>query len=608
MLSWFCLLCLLPNVFVSISAQEDPVVKLDGGQIKGTVETYSRKGDDISYSVFRGIPYAKAPVGSLRFKSPEKYGDFSSVFDAKAFGSNCPQWDSQGKVIGEEDCLYINVYTPFTPTGSSSQTSTTYPVMVFIHGGNFQKGSSDLYVQEKFIENEIILVTFNYRIGVLGFLSTGDGACPGNFGLKDQVLALEWVRDNIRSFGGNSSSVTLFGHGAGAVSVFLHILSPSSQGLFHRAITQSGSPLCDWTVEENPHTYAIEVAKRLSCSTKSTSAIVDCIRGKSYQDILQAQKDTKTFGDYPLRAIPVVEKGGFLPDNPAKLLTSGDFNLVPLISGINKDDGAILYPLINSYQNVLQKNSSFLLNQMIPMFLLTATDIRGNIEAVSQAVLFQYFNGIDTTNITQILQPFINMTTDAMFVSCNYRTLQSYSERGGRAYMYTFEHKGQYSMLELNEGKNLNYDGVSHGDELLYIFDFKNAVLSLSYDTRKKDQMNYLWTTFAKTGAPPTTVNSEYPKWEQYTSESRYYYKIREPIAKDTFYKQREVDFWLSHLPALATITPPRDGSEVKYEVGGFGWTMLAFVIILLIVVIALSVKILRMSKSEYSKTKTDGK
>ncbi|GFV73674.1 bile salt-activated lipase [Trichonephila clavipes] len=226
-------------------------------------------------------------------QEPLMFPGWAGTLDARDYRSVCPQWDLQGRMKGAEDCLFINVFTPSLPA-SGSFSPVTYPVMIFIHGGNFEEGSANIYGPEKLMDKGIILVTFNYRIGVFGFLSSGDSTCPGNMGLKDQVLAIRWVRENIDRFGGDPNAITIFGQGSGAASVLMHILSPQSQGLFSRAIMQSGSALCDWALEGEPLGFAREIAQRAKCPTDSSSAILDCMRLKPVMDILNAQKETKS--------------------------------------------------------------------------------------------------------------------------------------------------------------------------------------------------------------------------------------------------------------------------------------------------------------------------
>ncbi|XP_047106309.1 juvenile hormone esterase-like [Schistocerca piceifrons] len=182
-----------------------------------------------TYCSFQGIPYAKPPVGPLRFKSPEPPEPWSGIRNATKEGNIAPQIDflmrSKTEYEGDEDCLYLNVYTSKLPTGENAQL---IPVMVWIHGGAFLLGSgnTELYGPDYLMEHDVLLVTFNYRLGVLGFLSTEDELVPGNAGLKDMVMALKWVKSNITRFGGDPGNVTIFGESAGSMSC--HILSISS--------------------------------------------------------------------------------------------------------------------------------------------------------------------------------------------------------------------------------------------------------------------------------------------------------------------------------------------------------------------------------------------
>lgn len=183
------------------------------------------------YQEFKGIPYAEPPIGKLRFKAPVKHKGWKLIRNAREHGPNCEV---------SEDCLYLNVYTMSLKCKRS--------VMVYIHGGSFNSGSGDstLFGPSYFMKENVVIVTLNYRLGAFGFLSTGDEVIQGNNGLKDQLMALKWVKQNIEAFGGDVNSITIFGESAGSASVEYLILSPLAKGLFHRAISESGSSLCPW--------------------------------------------------------------------------------------------------------------------------------------------------------------------------------------------------------------------------------------------------------------------------------------------------------------------------------------------------------------------------
>ncbi|KAG8193968.1 hypothetical protein JTE90_013663 [Oedothorax gibbosus] len=598
-------LCLL----VQVSSQEyGTTLSLKQGFVIGRILKTSNGRD---FYAFRGIPYATPPIGLLRFKEPLMFPGWAGTLDARDYRSECPQYDVQGRLRGAEDCLFINVFTPSLPS-QASRSTVTYPVMMFIHGGNFEEGSANMYGPEKLMDKGVILVTFNYRIGVFGFLSSGDRVTPGNMGLKDQVLALRWVRENIDRFGGNPEGITLFGQGSGAASVFMHILSPQSQGLFNRTIMQSGSALCDWALEGEPLGYAREIAQRVKCPTDSSTALVDCLRLKPVTDILGAQKDIKIFGDFPLRAVPVVEKMGdnrFLPDSPINLLNAGNFRRVELMAGVNRDEGAYFYPLLlETYREALRDNPNFLRTHLLPMFILTTTNIRGNVDSVSETIVFEYFNRINHANVSQVLQPFINMSTDAMYVACNDLTLQSYSAMGAHVYMYTFEYKGENSMVEIQYGTPIAYfdPGVSHGDELLYLFSLNVEGLRQPslLDNLVSGRVATLWTDFVKFGSAPQFDNYEYPIWPRYNSSLQAYYKIGRDLRIDNFYKQRSVDMWTRHLPSLAGMTIPTNQpltqdrqTETLYRT--LAWAMVSVSIALLVVVVVLLFVLYNQKKSQ---------
>ena len=217
-----------------------PLVATREGLVRGAI---ARSAAGRLFYSFKGIRYARAPVGSLRFQPPQRHPGWSGIADGLSHGSVCPQLDflANFTLKGSEDCLFANVYTPRLPT--TPRSAGGLPVMVFIHDGGFTmgRGDADVYGPQYFMDEDVVLVTFNYRLGALGFFTTHDGHASGNYGLLDQVLLLRWVQDNIAAFGGDPGSVTIFGESAGASSVSILVLSPLTRGLLHHAISQSGT-------------------------------------------------------------------------------------------------------------------------------------------------------------------------------------------------------------------------------------------------------------------------------------------------------------------------------------------------------------------------------
>merc|ERR1712080_295469 len=241
---------------------EEGVVETNKGALRGV-----RIPHDFGeyYFAFRGIPYAKSPTKDLRFEAPVEIDAWSGVRDASEDGEVCPQWDiSQATVVGDEDCLVLNVYTPRIDGKKRA-------VMVYFHGGAcvIGGGANFFFGPGYLLEQDVVLVTFNYRLGPLGFLSTSDGTVSGNQGLRDQTMVLNWVKNNIAKFGGDPNKVTIFGEDAGAASVTLLSMVSTAQGLFHGAIALSGNALCNQYLQSEPAEASRELATRLECSTDS---------------------------------------------------------------------------------------------------------------------------------------------------------------------------------------------------------------------------------------------------------------------------------------------------------------------------------------------------
>jgi len=338
---WFS--CTVAAILVAKSSGDDsnlPLLSLAQGQARGSFMT-TQNGRQ--FSAFRGIRYAEPPTGQLRFKDPVAASAWEGVLDASREAPKCIQYDPiVGSILGEEDCLMVNVYT--------ADVNAAKPVMVFIHGGAFIIGSgnggNDPYGPKLLLDRDIVLVTINYRLGPFGFLSTEDAEAAGNYGLLDQSLALNWVRENIATFGGDAGSVTIFGESAGAASVEYQILSPRSKGLFHGAISQSGSTLCHWSFFNNIGHRTKTLATFLQCPTDSSRHLLDCLRTKTTTEILEMRRRFQVpplMGLFPVVFGPRVDRERefpFLPAHPRRLMASSNFNHVPYITGINRNEGA----------------------------------------------------------------------------------------------------------------------------------------------------------------------------------------------------------------------------------------------------------------------------
>ncbi|MGB6555174.1 MAG: carboxylesterase family protein, partial [Candidatus Binataceae bacterium] len=284
-------------------------------------------------------PYAAPPAGDLRWQSPKPHASWPGELDATRTRSWCPQTADfpDPRVVGSEDCLYLNIYTP-DPAG------TELPVMVWVHGGTFIVGSGAPSNGSNLArKGNLIVVTINYRLGALGFLahrsldSSDSRHVSGNYGLMDQQEALRWVRDNIAAFGGDPGKVTIAGQSAGAISAGLQMVSPEAAGLFQRAILESGPFPRVQTLKE-AEVRGNELATKLGCDKVPDTA--GCMRSKTIEQIVSAiPADPMTSGN--LVWSPIVD-GHVVPSQPAEAIAAGRINRVSVINGSNRDEGTIM--------------------------------------------------------------------------------------------------------------------------------------------------------------------------------------------------------------------------------------------------------------------------
>ncbi|XP_059158608.1 fatty acyl-CoA hydrolase precursor, medium chain-like [Physella acuta] len=307
-------------VFIlTVSCVTAVVVDSPFGRVKGQ-EITAKNGK--SFYSFQGIPFAKPPVGELRFAKPVAHPKIAGTLEALAMKPSCVQ-ETYALLPGEEiseDCLYLNIYAKeIRPARQPSK------VLVWIHGGGFLLGSYFMYNCESFVTNhDVIVVTISYRLGALGFLSTENEASKGNYGMWDQVLALRWVKDNIAAFGGDPNDVAIAGESAGGASVSLLSVSPAATGLFTKAFSTSGSATSLFTQYFNAQTEALKIAKQVNCwdgeldakiSLRQSEIIVECLRTRPAEELTKGVV-------YKLDRMPFVPRvdGEFLPQSPLKLV------------------------------------------------------------------------------------------------------------------------------------------------------------------------------------------------------------------------------------------------------------------------------------------------
>merc|ERR1711935_392970 len=523
---------------------EDVTVMLSKGKLKGERMDY-----DFGqyYYAFKGIPYAKPPVKELRFQAPRDVEPWTEMLDATEDGSLCPQYDiSQSLPIGDEDCLSLNVYSPKLDTKKRA-------VMVYFHGGAYIMGggASFFFGPGYLLEQNVVLVTFNYRLGPLGFLSTTDKAAGGNQGVLDQIMVLKWVKENIDKFGGDPNKVTILGEDAGAASVTILAMSPLANDLFHRAITLSGNALCDQYMQNDPNEAVVELANRLECSSEKGEDIVNCLSRQTQQDIIKASNSMAMFFSFPRWFAPNVD-GQLLPDTPENLLVQGKFAKVPFVVGQTKDEGAFFYRLtLNSFNNG-QYDDNFI-DHKLPRILPVISNYNTKLYPITRQVRKKYFVNVDMENEDEFRPRFVELLTDLMFTRCTDKFARILANHSVPTYQYLFDYRGQYSIVNL-QGEQVDM-GVAHGDDLQYIFsDIWGDDLSMSpTDTKfSRNIFTPLLTNFAKTSVPtPTITDALNIAWTPLAPNKNPVFRIGDKLAVDEDYKQDILKFWHEDIPKL---------------------------------------------------------
>ncbi|XP_046551328.1 acetylcholinesterase-like isoform X2 [Haliotis rubra] len=477
------------------------------GNVVGLRSTVLGKTIDTYY----GIPYARPPIGDLRFKYPQPMDSWTpEVKEARSMKPSCLQavepspgmpWRAIPSTFSE-DCLYINVWAPANVTTSRKLTT-----MVWIYGGAYLTGSINMplhHGQYLAAENNVIVMSMNYRLGAHGFLYLGPDTFPGNQGLMDQALALKWIQNNVGRFGGDASMITLFGESAGAASVGLHLLSPISRDFFTRAILQSGTPDASWAFSEA--SKAIGSTKRLAelsnCNAKSDADIFQCIQDLPPETVIENQALLSGDGQFG----PVVD-GHFLPDSPASLIEKGQMKQVDILLGVNKDEGsafliAILPTIFPVFTNQLNINRT--------QFLTTVNALTsGQSSAVAKAITAQYADIYVPSLHPNYLASADGVLGDSFF-KCPATKLAAAHSANNNVYLYSFEYR--IPSLPLPQ-----WMGVPHSFEIESVFGHPlgDAFTSTDVDKSISRSMMTYWTNFAKSGNPnlPETPNYQWPTY-----------------------------------------------------------------------------------------------
>jgi len=483
------LLCGCLAIASNVNATANLVITTTDGRLRGILRNGVRE--------FLGIPYAAPPVGSLRWRPPEPHRAWNAVFAATSMRQSCPQAiaDPQ-RFPTAEDCLFLNIYAPdFSATG--------LPVMVWIHGGAFILGSGAAFDGSALArEHKLIVVTANYRLGALGFLTLpsleaeNSAHIAGNYGLLDQQAALHWVRRNIAAFGGDPSKVTIAGESAGGISVCDQMVSPGAAGLFRSAIIESGPCMRQPTIADREKT-GTELVAKLGCHSASNEAA--CLRSKSALQVFAAMPGSL---QGPLVWGPVVD-GHVLPKQPVEAFRSGTFARVPVINGSNRDEGTLFVALGNPLPS--ENYSAALASFAQPR---SATASGSTRDHDSAQVLAAY----PLENYQSPSEGLAAVLGDSIF-SCPVEKTSQLLSAFTPTYEYEFNDRKAPSTLIQHPRFPL---GAYHSAEIQYVFqtyfpagrgsgapNFSPAQLRLS------NEMAAYWSNFIKTGNPDRAS----PRW-----------------------------------------------------------------------------------------------
>ncbi|XP_054662725.1 neuroligin-2 isoform X1 [Grus americana] len=569
-----------------------PVVPTQYGRLRGARRDLSNEllGP---VQAFLGVPYAAPPLGPRRWAPPEAPAAWGGVRDATAFAPACPQnlrggppplmlplWlsdnlEAAGAYVAaqSEDCLYLNLYVPTEdgllakkredgaaggpPPDADIRDSGKKPVMLFLHGGSYMEGTGNMFDGSVLAAyGNVIVVTMNYRLGVLGFLSTGDQAAKGNYGLLDQIQALRWLNENVGHFGGDPQRITIFGSGAGAACVSLLILSHHSEGLFQKAIAQSGTAISSWSVNYQPLKYTRLLAAKVGCERADTGAAVECLRRQPFRALVDQDVQPAR---YHVAFGPVVD-GDVVPDDPEILMQQGEFLNYDILIGVNQGEG------LKFVEDSLESEDGI----SASYFDFTVSNFVDNLygypegkDILRETIKFMYTDWADRDNGEMRRKTLLALFTDHQWVAPAVATAKLHAEYQSPVYFYTFYHHCQTDARP-------EWADAAHGDEIPYVFGVPmvGATDLFPCNFSKNDVMlsavvMTYWTNFAKTGDPNQPVPQdtkfihtkpnrfEEVVWTRFDGKDKRYLHIGlKPRVRD-HYRANKVAFWLELVPHL---------------------------------------------------------
>ncbi|OXA40549.1 venom carboxylesterase-6 [Folsomia candida] len=529
----------------------DPVVTTRYGKLRGYV--MRSVGNGAIYA-FEGIPYATA----RRFRSPSPPAGWDGIRDAKKPGSACLQLSlpRQLRVVGSEDCLYVNVYSPnvgyLENNGVVGRRKDLYPVVMVIHGGSFYWGAGDELGPAYLLDKNVILVTFNYRLGVLGFLSTGDSHSPGNYGLKDQSLAIRWVYENIAEFGGDPNRITLLGQNSGAASTHMHLLSNMSSPYTSSGVSLSGSAFTHWAFKSRKESVRLTnlLAKAVHCPIGGEIGM-NCLRQRNPVDLVAAQYSLLEFSPFPSTLFsPVIETEGgveepFLTQKPKTIYRKRAAILdKPWIFSHVVQEGYLGLSMLQSF--VTEGSLRTKWKEVAPIYLDYKYTSK-NVTEMTESLTKFYFGRSDPKVVAE--SKIAAIYGDRLTLSGVHKAIHAHS-RVAPTYGYIFGYKGKYSLGRV-VGRDAKNWGVGCGEDLFYYFNsstyqpgFKKADLE---ELSMSNVMTTFLANFAATGEPllPQEETHVYTRlWEPVGSPSYKFLQLNRDIKMIPEPFKKRTKFW----------------------------------------------------------------
>ncbi|CAK1548593.1 unnamed protein product [Leptosia nina] len=488
---------------------------------------------------FYSVPYAKAPTGRDRFKAPLPAAKRPYVLEAVDKGIICPQQDLsemyKKSLVITEDCLIANIFVPET-------SKTNLPVVVYVHGGGYIACYGNLLTYKNFIRNrEVIVVTFNYRLGAHGFLCLGTDDIPGNAGMKDQIALLRWVKENIGNFGGNPDDVTIAGYSAGSSSVDLLMLSDMSKGLFNKVIPESGANTAAWSVQTDPIRVAKEYGRMINYSSyDDLDSLEEFYKTVSYEILTSAEFSLMSRKDSTFLVSPCVERDTegeeFLTDSPVNIIRSGKYPQLPMLYGFANMEGLIRKDNFEEWKDLMNENFADFLPPDLQF------DSKEERDSVAQKIKEFYFGNSGVTDETVL--SYVDFFSDVFFTYSTLRSVQLHVEAGHDSiylYEYSFVHDDTPVVPHTNvRGAHHCAQSADVGDGNFTNVD-ENILPAPARDMKKV--IRDIWYNFVTTGQP-VPKGSDFPVWSPVGKDWSPHMVLDKPLRLEGSLLKERALFW----------------------------------------------------------------